>query len=79
MKILCLGAGATGGYFAGRLVEAKAADVTFLVRPGRKAQLDKDGLRIESQLGDAQFKVNAVTEPGPAGLAFAGGLYAVEG
>lgn len=67
MKILCLGAGATGGYFAGRLVEANAADVTFLVRPGRKAQLDKDGLRIESQLGNAHLKVNAVTEPAPAG------------
>lgn len=67
MKILCLGAGATGGYFAGRLVEANAADVTFLVRPGRKAQIDKDGLRIESMFGNATLKVNAVTSPGPAG------------
>ena len=67
MRLLCLGAGATGGYFAGRLVEANAADVTFLVRPGRMAQIDKDGLRIESQFGNATLKVNAVTEPGPAG------------
>ncbi len=67
MKILCLGAGATGGYFGGRLVEAKAAEVTFLVRPGRKAQLDRDGLRIESMFGKATLQVKAVLEPGPPG------------
>jgi 2-dehydropantoate 2-reductase len=36
MRILVLGAGAIGGYFGGRLLEAKQ-DVTFLVRPRRKA------------------------------------------
>ena len=34
MRILILGAGGTGGYFGGRLVES-GADVTFLVRPER--------------------------------------------
>lgn len=49
MRILVLGAGAIGGYCGGRLIEAGIADeVAFLVRPGRKAQLDRDGLRIES-------------------------------
>jgi 2-dehydropantoate 2-reductase len=48
MRMLVLGAGAIGGYFGGRLVEANAAEVAFLVRPGRKAQLDRDGLVIES-------------------------------
>lgn len=48
MRMLVLGAGAIGGYFGGRLVEANAAEVAFLVRPGRKAQLDRDGLAIES-------------------------------
>ena len=48
MKILCLGAGAVGGFFAGRLAEAKAADVTFLVREARKAQLLADGLDRKS-------------------------------
>ena len=38
MRILVVGAGATGGYFGGRLLES-GADVTFLVRPGRAAQL----------------------------------------
>ena len=36
MRILTLGAGALGGYYGGRLVEA-GADVTFLVREGRQA------------------------------------------
>jgi 2-dehydropantoate 2-reductase len=34
MQILVVGAGAIGGYFGGRLLEA-APDVTFLVRPRR--------------------------------------------
>lgn len=56
MRILVLGAGGTGGYFGGRLAQA-GADITFLVRPARAAQLERDGLRIRSALGDAQFPV----------------------
>ena len=49
MRVLVLGAGAIGGYFGGRLLQAGVAEeVAFLVRPGRKAQLDRDGLAIES-------------------------------
>jgi 2-dehydropantoate 2-reductase len=51
MKILCLGAGATGGYFAGRLAQA-GADVTFLVRERRAAQLAANGLVVRSPHGD---------------------------
>ena len=51
MRILVAGAGATGGYFGGRMAEA-GRDVTFLVRPGRAAQLRRDGLRIVSPHGD---------------------------
>ena len=58
MKILILGAGGIGGYFGGHLVQA-GADVTFLVRENRRKQLRKDGLRIESQYGDATLKVDA--------------------
>jgi 2-dehydropantoate 2-reductase len=58
MKILMLGAGGIGGAIGGRLAEA-GADVTFLVREKRKAQLERDGLQIESQFGNAQLKVNA--------------------
>lgn len=56
MKILVLGAGAVGGYMGGRLAQA-GADVTFLVREGRRAQLERDGLRIVSRFGDWTGKV----------------------
>lgn len=60
MRILVLGAGGTGGYFGGRLAEG-GADVTFLVRPARAAQLEADGLVIRSPLGDARITVQHVT------------------
>ncbi|NKX54494.1 ketopantoate reductase family protein [Arthrobacter mobilis] len=44
MRILIAGAGATGGYFGARLVQA-GRDVTFLVRPRRAKEL-RGGLRI---------------------------------
>jgi 2-dehydropantoate 2-reductase len=59
LRILVLGAGAIGGYFGGRLAEA-GADVTFLVRPRRREQLARDGLVIESPLGDARVAVRTV-------------------
>lgn len=62
MKILVLGAGAIGGYYGGRLAES-GADVTFLVREKRKAQLDAAGLRIESQYGNAEVRVRSVLAP----------------
>jgi 2-dehydropantoate 2-reductase len=51
MKILVVGAGAIGGYFGGRLLQA-ARDVTFLVRTRRAAQLAQTGLVIKSPAGD---------------------------
>jgi 2-dehydropantoate 2-reductase len=51
VRILVVGAGAVGGYFGGRLLEA-GRDVTFLVRPRRAAALAKNGLTIRSPLGD---------------------------
>jgi 2-dehydropantoate 2-reductase len=51
MRILVVGAGAIGGYFGGRLLEAKQ-DVTFLVRPRRSAELANSGLQIQSPCGD---------------------------
>ena len=60
MKILCLGAGAVGGFFAGRLAEANAADVTFLVRDGRKSQLQAHGLCVDSAIGNMRMPVRAI-------------------
>jgi 2-dehydropantoate 2-reductase len=51
MRILVVGAGAIGGYFGGRLIEA-GRDVTFLVRPRRAAALAATGLIIKSANGD---------------------------
>ncbi len=68
MRILVLGAGGTGGYFGGRLAQA-SVDVTFLVRPARAAQLERDGLVLRSPLGDATFPVQYVTADGLSSLA----------
>ena len=70
MRILVLGAGGTGGYFGGRLAQS-GADVTFLVRPARAAQLDRDGLSIHSPLGDARFPVAHVVADALPALAAA--------
>jgi 2-dehydropantoate 2-reductase len=50
MRYLVLGAGALGGYFGGMLLKG-GADVTFLVRPARAAQIQRDGLVIKTQDG----------------------------
>jgi 2-dehydropantoate 2-reductase len=54
MRILVVGAGAIGGYFGGRLLEA-GRDVTFLVRPRRATQLVKTGLVITSRFGNVSL------------------------
>jgi len=51
MRILVVGAGAIGGYFGGRMLQA-GRDVTFLVRPKRAAELASAGLVIKSPNGD---------------------------
>jgi len=51
MRILVVGAGAIGGYFGGRLLQANR-NVTFLVRERRAAQLRETGLVIRSPMGD---------------------------
>lgn len=52
MRILVVGAGATGGYYGGRMFQ-HGRDVSFLVRPARAARLRAEGLRIRSPHGDA--------------------------
>jgi 2-dehydropantoate 2-reductase len=59
MRILVLGAGAIGGYFGGRLAEC-GADVSFLVRARRKAELDAGGLIVKSPAGDLALKVKTL-------------------
>ena len=52
MRTLVIGAGAVGGYFGGRLLQAHR-DVTFLVRPARARELANSGLQIRSAGGNA--------------------------
>ena len=58
MRFLVLGAGAIGGYFGGKLQKG-GADVTFLVRPKRAAQLADRGLVLKAQ--DGEIRVPAKT------------------
>ncbi|MDE2361794.1 MAG: 2-dehydropantoate 2-reductase [Hyphomicrobiales bacterium] len=60
MRLLIVGAGATGGYFGGRLAAA-GRDVTFLVREKRAEQLRRDGLVIQSPHGDLTLQPKFVT------------------
>ncbi|KIG09850.1 2-dehydropantoate 2-reductase [Caballeronia concitans] len=54
MRILVVGAGAIGGYFGARLLEA-GRDVTFLVRERRAQRLRDGGLKVQSPDGDLRF------------------------
>ena len=55
MRFLVVGAGATGGYFGGRLLAA-GRDVMFLVRPARAEQLATSGLTITSPAGNVTLR-----------------------
>lgn len=59
MRILVVGAGATGGYFGARLAQA-GQDVTFLVRAKRAEALQQNGLQIISPHGDISLRPNVV-------------------
>jgi 2-dehydropantoate 2-reductase len=59
MKILVLGAGGLGGYYGARLAQA-GAQVTFLVRPKRQQQLERDGLVVKSPVGDLRLPATTV-------------------
>ncbi len=62
MRILVVGAGATGGFYGGRLLQA-GRDVHFLVRPARAAALRERGLQLVSPLGDATLRPRVWTAP----------------
>src|SRR6201995_340885 len=55
MRVLIVGAGAIGGYFGGRMLQA-GRDITFLVRPKRASELASAGLVIKSPNGDVTLK-----------------------
>src|SRR3954470_12516539 len=55
MRVLVVGAGAIGGDFGGRMLQA-GHDLTFFVRPKRAAELAGTGLVIKSPNGDVTLK-----------------------
>jgi 2-dehydropantoate 2-reductase len=60
MRILVVGAGATGGYYGARLAQA-GRDVTFLLRGARAADVRTNGLRLTGQGADEVVPVPVVT------------------
>lgn len=60
MRLLVVGAGATGGYFGGRLAAA-GRDVTFLIRPKRAAEIAKHGFVIVDPKGETRLEPKIVT------------------
>lgn len=69
MKVTVFGAGALGGYFGARL-QAAGHEVAYIARGAHLDAMRKDGLTVESPLGDVRLdSVRAVPSPGEAGEA----------
>jgi 2-dehydropantoate 2-reductase len=67
MRILVMGSGGVGGYFGGRLAAA-GNDVTFVARGAHLEAMQRDGLVLDSQIGNATIKpAKAVSDPAGAG------------
>ena len=61
MQIAIMAAGAVGGYFGGRLAAA-GHDVAFMARGVHRDAIRRNGLRIESALGDLHLQRVNVTD-----------------
>jgi len=61
MKIAIIGAGGVGGYFGARLQQA-GADVGFVARGAHLEALRREGLKVESPLGDIHLPRVNVTD-----------------
>ena len=67
MRIAIMAAGAVGGYFGGRMAAA-GHDVAFIARGTHRDAIRRDGLKIESTLGDLHLKdVNVTDDPKQVG------------
>ena len=61
MRIAVMAAGAVGGYFGGRMAAA-GHDVAFIARGAHRDAIRRDGLKIESALGDLHLQNVYVTD-----------------
>src|SRR5882672_3985733 len=69
MKFVMMGSGGVGGYYGARLAQA-GHEVTFVARGAHAEAIQRDGLRVRSDLGDAQIKpARVVDNPAEAGSA----------
>jgi 2-dehydropantoate 2-reductase len=67
MRVAVMAAGAVGGYFGARLAAA-GHEVAFIARGAHRDVMRRDGLKIESGLGDLHLKsVNVSDDPKPVG------------
>jgi 2-dehydropantoate 2-reductase len=67
MRVAVMAAGAVGGYFGGRMAAA-GHDVAFIARGAHRDAIRRDGLKIESPLGDLHLKdVNVTDDPKQVG------------
>ena len=67
MRVAIMAAGAVGGYFGARLAQA-GHDVFFIARGAHLAAIRKDGLKVESTLGDLLLKdAHATDDPASVG------------
>jgi 2-dehydropantoate 2-reductase len=60
MRVLAVGAGAVGGFLAGRLADA-GDDVGVLVRPARADALRRDGLRVREGSATTTYRPRVLT------------------
>jgi 2-dehydropantoate 2-reductase len=67
MRVAAMAAGAVGGYFAARLAAA-GHEVFFIARGAHRDAIVKNGLTVESELGDLHLpKPNATDDPAKVG------------
>ena len=67
MRVAVMAAGAVGGYFGGRLAAA-GHDVAFIARGPHRDVIRRDGLKIESAVGDLHLRdVNVTDDPKQVG------------
>ncbi len=75
MRIAVFGAGAVGGYFGARLAHA-GEDVVFIARGAHLEAIRRDGLYVESPLGDFRIHPAQATdnpeEAGPVDVVLVG-------
>ncbi len=68
MKLLVMGSGGVGGYYGARFAEA-GHEVVFVARGRHKDAIAAQGLRVESERGDATIRPATVTDdPAAAGV-----------